>query len=780
MTLVVTFLIPASAQAASPFNSALTRAPYLTDLVGTHANVDWATDRSATTGSLQWGPVTGGTCSLANTLAATRSSVTVGAVGEYQWKVSLSLPGQGTYCYRPLLASTDLLSGNSSPQFQTQVAAGDTAAYSFDVFGDWGQVDSSGNSVDQSNLFAQVAASGARFAVTVGDNGYPNGSQQNYGDLQQKGADTSAIFGPTFWTAAGSTIPLFTAAGNHGLSGTTHTDITTWTQDSAVSTSGGRYQNDTYCCVNGTSSANYGSEWYAFDAGPARFYVLDSAWGDTNTGTANVYANDAAAHFAPGTPEYTWLLNDLQTHPSALKFAFSHYPFYSDNPNQSSDTSLQGATGLEGLLGSHGVNIVFNGHAHLYERNTPSASGMPITYVTGGGGGTLQPIGPCHSYDAYGIGWSPTKLTGTACGAAAGNAPTSAAQVFHFLKVTVAGTTVTVAPTDENGRTFDVQTYTFGTAANDFSVSAAPSSVAVTAGQSANATINTAVTSGSAQTVALSAGSLPSGIAATFSPSSVSAGAASTLTITTTSGVAAGTYPVAVTATGPSATHTASVSVTVGAGSGSAPQLVQAVGATESSSSTSLAATLPAASRAGDLLVLSASVYTGATNHLTSVTDSAGNLWNKVNAWSTASHNSDGELWYAANAKAATTVTAHVATATSVAFEVHEFSGIAATNPLDVSAGGSNTSTAANSGTLTPSAAGELLVGFAAGHANAQPMTPTPAVYTVQKQQTTTGSIASVVTGYQVLTPSSTVSFGAGFGTAMYWAAGLAAFKAAG
>jgi hypothetical protein len=34
-------------------------------------------------------------------------------------------------------------------------------------------------------------------------------------------------------------------------------------------------------------------------------------------------------------------------------------------------------------------------------------------------------------------------------------------QVFHFLLVTVNGTQVTVAPTDERGRTFDVQTYTF-------------------------------------------------------------------------------------------------------------------------------------------------------------------------------------------------------------------------------------------------------------------------------------------------------------------------------
>ena len=457
--LLGTVVLAPNARAATGFSSQLTRAPYLTDLVGLHVNVNWATDTSSSTGTLNWGPVTNGTCTLTSTATAARSSITVGSVTEYQWKVPLNFASTGTYCYRPQLSGTDLLGTAASPQFQTQVAAGDSAPFTFDVFGDWGQVDANGNSADQANLFAQVANSGARFAVAVGDNGYPSGSQINYGDLVQTGADTSAIFGPAFWTVAGSTIPLFTAVGNHGLSGSSHTDITTWTQDSAVATSGGRYQNDTYCCVNGSNSSNYGSEWYAFDAGSARFYILDSAWGDSNPGSASVYANDAAAHFAPGTPQYTWLLNDLQTHPTALKFAFSHYPWYSDNTSQPSDTFLQGADNLEGLLSRYGVNIAFNGHAHIYERNTASAPGMPITYVTGGGGATPEPIGPCHSYDAYGIGWSPTKLTGTRCGGA--TAPTSAAQVFHFLKVTVNGSSVTVTPTDENGRTFDSQTYNF-------------------------------------------------------------------------------------------------------------------------------------------------------------------------------------------------------------------------------------------------------------------------------------------------------------------------------
>jgi chitodextrinase len=451
---------PLLATPTAPYGPHLTRTPYLTDLVGNHVAVSFATDQSAATGSIVWGAVDGsGGCTPTTALAAKRTTVLVGAVSEYQWTAQLDLPASGTYCYRVQLATTDLLGGNPSPRFTTQVPFGSTSPFTFAVLGDWGQVDANGSNDGQSRLLAQLAASGSQFAVTVGDNGYPNGNQQNYGDLQQTGADTSAIFGPRQWTVPGATLPIFTAVGNHGLAGVQHTDITTWTQAKAVADSGGRYQNDVYCCVNGTTSSNYGSEWYAFSAGNARFYVLDSAWGDLNAGTASPFENDAVAHFAPGTPEYTWLVNDLNTHPTQLKFAFSHFPLYVDNPTESSDTFLQGASGLEGVLGSHGVQVVFNGHAHVYERNTASAAGMPITYVTGGGGATLEPIGPCSAYDAYGLGWSPSKLVGTACGAA--KVPTSASKVLHFLKVSVSGTTVTVTPTDSDGSTFDVKTYAF-------------------------------------------------------------------------------------------------------------------------------------------------------------------------------------------------------------------------------------------------------------------------------------------------------------------------------
>jgi hypothetical protein len=98
---------------------------------------------------------------------------------------------------------------------------------------------------------------------------------------------------------------------------------------------------------------------------------------------------------------------------------------------------------------------------------------------------------------------------------------------------------------------------------NDFSISATPSSATVNAGSSTTFTVATAVTSGSAQSVTLSASGLPAGATASFSPASVSAGSSSTLTVSTTSSTTGGTYSVTITGTGAAATHTTTVSVTI-------------------------------------------------------------------------------------------------------------------------------------------------------------------------------------------------------------------------
>ncbi|MEV0901843.1 M4 family metallopeptidase [Actinoplanes sp. NPDC049802] len=104
---------------------------------------------------------------------------------------------------------------------------------------------------------------------------------------------------------------------------------------------------------------------------------------------------------------------------------------------------------------------------------------------------------------------------------------------------------------------------------NDFSVTVAPTSASVNPGSSATATVRTAVTSGSGQTVTFSASGLPSGATASFSPASVTAGGTSTVTIATTTATPAGTYTVTLSGAGTSATRTASFTLTVNGAGGS-------------------------------------------------------------------------------------------------------------------------------------------------------------------------------------------------------------------
>ena len=462
LSLITLFGISAtSSSPLSTYHSALRRYPYLTDTLASYATINWATDRSETSGAVRFGQVGSEACT-AHYVPATKAPITVNGVLEYQWKAQLKLIPGTQYCYRVYLGTSpvnliDLLGSDSAPAFWTQIPAGGKQSYSFAVIGDWGMVDAAGNNLYQAKLMSLMASSGVRFVVTTGDNGYPDGNQKNLGDLIQSGLDTSAVFGPLFWKVPGASLPIFPILGNHGFSSTDtyHPTLVTWPQDRAVSTSGGRYTKETYCCLNGTVSGVYPSAWYAFDAGPARFYLLEAAWTEANVGTANAYQVDYDYHWAPGTDQYNWLTADLKNHPSALKFAFWHYPIHSDNFNEATDTFLLGNNSLEGLLKNNGVDIGFTGHAHIYERNLASAVGIP-NYITGGGGATIGSLDTCTPLDAYAI-----KFTtyGKACGSAP--VPTSAGQVFHFLKVTVNGTNVTVTPINSLGQTFDVVNYVF-------------------------------------------------------------------------------------------------------------------------------------------------------------------------------------------------------------------------------------------------------------------------------------------------------------------------------
>ncbi len=883
------------------FNAQLTRVPYLTDLTSSSVSVTWATTASAP-GTLEWGPA--GNC-LANRVAApsvlptlvptsespataTGRAFTVGTVHEYQTTVPLAglTPGT-TYCYRVLSGGTtpvDLLGTNSSPTFTTLDPAGPAAVkpLTFDVIDDLGEtqvspgVDSPNHlNANQAAVDSLIGTSGARFLIDAGDTAYPAGNQLNYGDLQQTGTDVSDIFGPSYWPKTGG-IPTFKSNGDHGQ---TVVSLRNWPESTTAAATGGTYGLDAYpaSATDGTSAVSNADTWYAVQSGNVRIYMLDAAWNESsNLGTATgaacgavgssaaqgckTYQIDYDKHWTTASPEYKWLAADLAAHPGGVKLAVFHYPLRSDNATQPSDVYLQNsganpnqATSLEALLANNGVKLTFSGHAHTYQRIAPTASGQVVSYVTGGGGGILEPVlggSTCTALQKteaiYALGWSPTKATGSSCGA---STPLSAAQVFNFLKVTVSGTTVTVSPVNAAGQVFDQQTYAYATAP-DTSFTPPPSPVtsaratfsfqSIPTGATFRCTLDggaaapcvspvtyTGLTAG-AHTLAVAAsngqGTDPTPATAHWTvdttPPSIPTGLSGTAVTssqvnlawapsTDTNGIAGydvyrgttllGSTPGTTTtftdhSAVPATVNTYTVVARDGVGNASpasapahvttppapaGPALAASAGATETAAATSLTATFPGPTAAGDLLVLSASEYNGTSNHITSVTDSAGNNWTRVNAFAVAGHNSNGEMWYSANALPTTIVTVHNASAVSMSLAVQAFTGVATTNALDASGGAAGTGTSAASGPASSTVTHELAVGFVAGHANTQPIIVTSPGYTTQAQQTTTGIVASVVTGFQVLGAPGVQSFSGSFTKAMYWSSGIAIFRPA-
>jgi len=101
---------------------------------------------------------------------------------------------------------------------------------------------------------------------------------------------------------------------------------------------------------------------------------------------------------------------------------------------------------------------------------------------------------------------------------------------------------------------------------SDFSLSANPSAITISAGGSGSTTISTSTTSGASQAVSLSVSGAPAGVSATLSPSSLTSGQSATLNIASAPSTAAGAYSLTVTGTAPSGSHATSVALTVTGG----------------------------------------------------------------------------------------------------------------------------------------------------------------------------------------------------------------------
>ena len=110
-----------------------------------------------------------------------------------------------------------------------------------------------------------------------------------------------------------------------------------------------------------------GERFYSFKApkGSVRFFALDS----------NYMSKEQLA----------WLEKELSASDSEWKIPFFHHPLYSSGEKHGSDTVLRDQ--LEPLFVKYGVDVVFTGHEHFYERIKPQKG---ITYFISGNSAKLR------------------------------------------------------------------------------------------------------------------------------------------------------------------------------------------------------------------------------------------------------------------------------------------------------------------------------------------------------------------------------------------------------
>ena len=108
-----------------------------------------------------------------------------------------------------------------------------------------------------------------------------------------------------------------------------------------------------------------GERYYTFSRKNVKFFVLDSDYMDPK--------------------QLQWLDHELKTSRDDWKIAYFHHPLYSSGGRHGSEVDLR--VTLEPLFVKYGVNAVYSGHDHVYERLTPQHG---IVYFVSGAGGSLR------------------------------------------------------------------------------------------------------------------------------------------------------------------------------------------------------------------------------------------------------------------------------------------------------------------------------------------------------------------------------------------------------
>src|SRR3954464_5367268 len=118
----------------------------------------------------------------------------------------------------------------------------------------------------------------------------------------------------------------------------------------------------------------------SFEKGPAKFFALYSTRIDR--------------------PQLEWLDKELSGSGSQWKIAYFHHPLYSTGGTHGPEVAVREV--VEPLLVKYGVDVVFTGHEHFYERIKPQKG--DITYFISGAGGQLRK-GDLHREDPMAAGY---------------------------------------------------------------------------------------------------------------------------------------------------------------------------------------------------------------------------------------------------------------------------------------------------------------------------------------------------------------------------------------
>jgi predicted phosphodiesterase len=108
-----------------------------------------------------------------------------------------------------------------------------------------------------------------------------------------------------------------------------------------------------------------GERFYTFTKGNIEFFVLDSNYMDRK--------------------QLDWLERALKDSKADWKMAYFHHPLYSSGETHGSEGDMR--TLLEPLFVKYGMDVVFAGHEHFYERVKPQKG---IHYFTCGGSAKLR------------------------------------------------------------------------------------------------------------------------------------------------------------------------------------------------------------------------------------------------------------------------------------------------------------------------------------------------------------------------------------------------------